>query len=211
MFSRYVEIGRVCLINYGPDQGKLCTIIDVVDSNKALIDGPKDLTGVVRQMIPFKRLSLTDLVAKVRSSRAYARARAESALVLSCRVTLDAARRWFSAGRGVAVVRLQVPRNAPYKVLKAAWTDDDVMGKWEATSWAKKLAAKKKRANMGDFDRFKLMCARKQRSKAVKVRRDPRANEPSACCDLASPRRRPRSRNSLRKKARIPDLARARD
>lgn len=81
MFSRYVEIGRVCLINYGPDQGKLCTIIDVVDSNKALIDGPKDLTGVVRQMIPFKRLSLTDLVAKVRSSRAHARARAESALV----------------------------------------------------------------------------------------------------------------------------------
>ena len=58
-----------------------------------------------------------------------------------------------------AVLRLQVPRNAPYKVLKAAWTDDDVMGKWEATSWAKKLAAKKKRANMGDFDRFKLMCA----------------------------------------------------
>ena len=67
VFSRYVEIGRVCLINYGPDQGKLCTIIDVVDSNKALIDGPKDLTGVVRQMIPFKRLSLTDLIAKVRS------------------------------------------------------------------------------------------------------------------------------------------------
>jgi len=29
-----VEVGRVALINYGPDNGKLCTIIDVVDSNK---------------------------------------------------------------------------------------------------------------------------------------------------------------------------------
>ena len=83
-------------------------------------------------------------------------------------------------------MRLQVPRNAPYKVLKAAWTDDDVMGKWEATSWAKKLAAKKKRANMGDFDRFKLMCARKQRSKAVKVRRATHARRSPACCDPPS-------------------------
>lgn len=33
-FTRFVEIGRVALINYGPDEGKLCTIIDVVDGNK---------------------------------------------------------------------------------------------------------------------------------------------------------------------------------
>ena len=34
LFSRYVEIGRVALVNYGPDYGKLATIIDVVDGNK---------------------------------------------------------------------------------------------------------------------------------------------------------------------------------
>ena len=33
-FTRFVEIGRVCLINYGPDTGKLCTILDVQDKNK---------------------------------------------------------------------------------------------------------------------------------------------------------------------------------
>lgn len=31
LFKRFVQIGRVVLINYGPDQGKLATIIDVLD------------------------------------------------------------------------------------------------------------------------------------------------------------------------------------
>lgn len=34
LFTRFVEVGRVVLINYGPDNGKLATIIDVVDQNK---------------------------------------------------------------------------------------------------------------------------------------------------------------------------------
>lgn len=34
LFTRFVEIGRVVLVNYGPDYGKLATIIDVVDGNK---------------------------------------------------------------------------------------------------------------------------------------------------------------------------------
>lgn len=29
-----MEIGRVVLVNYGPDYGKLATVIDVVDGNK---------------------------------------------------------------------------------------------------------------------------------------------------------------------------------
>eukprot|EP01036_Dinobryon_divergens_P053180 gene53180-71096_t len=44
-FTRFVEIGRVGLINYGPDCGKLCTIIDVVDAKRVLIDGPQGVTG----------------------------------------------------------------------------------------------------------------------------------------------------------------------
>jgi large subunit ribosomal protein L14e len=46
----------------------------------------------------------------------------------------------------------------------------DILAKWESTSWAKKLAAKKKRANLTDFDRFKVMVARKQKSKIVKAK-----------------------------------------
>ena len=41
------------------------------------------------------------------------------------------------------------------------------MNKWESCAWAKKVDNKKKRAAMGDFDRFKLMVARKQRSELI--------------------------------------------
>uniref|UniRef100_A0A2P2LFF4 60S ribosomal protein L14 n=1 Tax=Rhizophora mucronata TaxID=61149 RepID=A0A2P2LFF4_RHIMU len=33
-FKRYVEIGRVALINYGKEHGKLVVIVDVVDQNR---------------------------------------------------------------------------------------------------------------------------------------------------------------------------------
>ncbi len=52
-FKRFVEVGRVALINYGPDEGKLAVIIDIVDQNKCLVDGPS--SGVARQVIPYKR------------------------------------------------------------------------------------------------------------------------------------------------------------
>ena len=68
-FTRFVEVGRVVLINYGPDSGKLATIIDIVDQNKCLVDGPE--TGVARQVIPYKRIALTDFTVKVqRNARA---------------------------------------------------------------------------------------------------------------------------------------------
>ena len=35
-YSRFVEIGRVAMINYGDDYGKLCVIMDVLDHNRAL-------------------------------------------------------------------------------------------------------------------------------------------------------------------------------
>ena len=33
-YSRYVEVGRVALVNYGPEYGKLVVITDVVDQNR---------------------------------------------------------------------------------------------------------------------------------------------------------------------------------
>ncbi|KAI7870839.1 60S ribosomal protein L14 [Spinellus fusiger] len=61
-FKRQVEVGRVVLINYGPDSGKLAVIVDIVDHNRALIDGPT--TGVSRQAFPYRRLTLTRFVVK---------------------------------------------------------------------------------------------------------------------------------------------------
>jgi large subunit ribosomal protein L14e len=41
VFTRFVEIGRVCLITNGPDAGKLCVIVDVVDSEQRKRMGEK--------------------------------------------------------------------------------------------------------------------------------------------------------------------------
>mmetsp|Transcript_80351 Transcript_80351/g.157650 ORF Transcript_80351/g.157650 Transcript_80351/m.157650 type:complete len:132 (+) Transcript_80351:103-498(+) len=125
MFTRFVEPGRLALITYGPCAGKMCTVIDIVDQKRVVVDGPESLTGVRRHMMPVKRLSLTD----------------------------------FKCG---------IFRGAREKQLKAALEKDEILKKWSETAWAKKLAAKKTRANMTDFERFKLMVARKNRAKEVK-------------------------------------------
>ena len=33
-FNRFVQAGRVALINYGPLEGKLAVIVDIIDNNK---------------------------------------------------------------------------------------------------------------------------------------------------------------------------------
>ena len=124
VFKRYVEVGRVVLINYGPETGKLATIIDIVDGNKCLIDGPSEITGVGRQVISYTRIALTDLTVKIQ-------------------------------------------RNARQGTLKKAWAEADTLNKWDSSSWAKKLAAKKRRASLSDFDRFKNMVARKQKNEII--------------------------------------------
>ena len=123
-FTRFAEVGRVVLLNYGDDAGKLATIIDIVDQNKCLVDGPQDITGVSRKVVPFRRVQLTDLTVKI-------------------------------------------SRNARAKTLNAAWKEADTLAKWESSSWAKKLANKDKRADLSDFDRFKVMVARKQKSAII--------------------------------------------
>ena len=65
MFQKYVEIGRVAIVNYGELAGKACHILEVLDENRVLVDGPEESTGVARQVIPLKRLNLTPLVTKV--------------------------------------------------------------------------------------------------------------------------------------------------
>merc|ERR1712170_20666 len=123
VFKRYVEVGRVVLVNYGPDAGKLATIVDIVDQNKCLIEGPANLTGVERQVISYGRIALTDL-------------------------------------------KVKIGRNARQKTLNAAWAAADIQAKWDGSS-AKKLASKSKRASLSDFDRFKLMVARKHKSSII--------------------------------------------
>lgn len=37
-FKRYVEVGRVILVSKGENQGKLATIVEIVDQNRVCID-----------------------------------------------------------------------------------------------------------------------------------------------------------------------------
>ena len=59
-------------------------------------------------------------------------------------------------------IKIKVPRSAHSGVIKKAFDAGEVIEKWEKTSWAKKLAARKKRATMTDFDRFKLKLAKQR-------------------------------------------------
>ncbi|XP_030534014.1 60S ribosomal protein L14-1 [Rhodamnia argentea] len=120
-FKRHVEIGRVALINYGKEYGKLVVIVDVVDQNRALVDAP----DMVRMQMNFKRLSLTD-------------------------------------------IKIDIKRVPKKKTLIAAMQEADVQGKWEKSSWGRKLIVQKRRASLNDFDRFKLMLAKIKRGGLIR-------------------------------------------
>ncbi|KAK9899798.1 hypothetical protein P389DRAFT_164882 [Cystobasidium minutum MCA 4210] len=61
-FKRFVEVGRVVLVNDGPSKGKLAAIVEIIDHARALIDGPE--TGVPRQQIAYRKVVLTPYVLK---------------------------------------------------------------------------------------------------------------------------------------------------
>merc|ERR1711971_142271 len=120
----FVEVGRVAMIAHGDDKGKLVVILDVIDQNRALVDGP--CTGVSRKQINFKALHLTSL-------------------------------------------KMEIPRAVRTGTLTKAWKKEGMQKKWEATSWAKKLADREKRAQLSDFDRFKLMKAKQARNRLINI------------------------------------------
>ena len=183
-FKRFVEIGRVAVISYGPDSGKLCTIVDVIDHNRVLVDGPAAITGVHRHELGINRIMLTDLKVAAKhnashkcaptqhSPRAAARAGAG-------REAASAAREQPPGGATTAAAPPFRPRPAAAltfsppprarRQLAALWKSEDVQGKWDATNWAKKIQKRKLRASMTDFDRFQVMLARKERSAARKA------------------------------------------
>lgn len=118
-----VQIGRVCYINFGPEQGKLCVIVDVLDLKRAIVDCQP--TGVARQQMPFARLSLTEFV-------------------------------------------IPVARNAKSSKVAKEFQAAKIAEKWQETTLGKSIAAKLRRANLTDFERFQVLVAKKQKSLLVK-------------------------------------------
>jgi len=125
LFRRFVEIGRVALINFGPFEGRLCVIVDIIDHNRALVDGPSTITGVPRHEINYKRLSLTDF-------------------------------------------KLTIARGQRLPTLVKIFTAAKILHKWRISSWGKKLATRDKRKTLTDFGRFRIMLAKKKKSRMLR-------------------------------------------
>jgi len=124
VFERYVEVGRVALMNYGADKGKVVTIVDIVDGNKCLVDGAASSDDVARQVVSYSRIQLTDL-------------------------------------------KVELGRGAMARAQKKAWAAAGTQAAWDGSAWAKKIQQRKTRAGLNDFQKFKVMVAKKQKSVVV--------------------------------------------
>ena len=127
VFRRFVEVGRVIIVNYGPLVGKLAVIVDILTTTKVLIQGLKG--SVKRQELSLRRVTLTDY-------------------------------------------KLDIKRGAKQAEVYKAIDDFKLEDKFKTSTHYKKNEIRQKRANLTDFDRFKVMRLRQKRSvlrhKAVK-------------------------------------------
>merc|ERR1711972_861606 len=66
-FKKFAQIGRVVYLIAGKYRGKLAVIVDIIDTNRALVEGPCD--GVPRQEIKFCEMHLTAYLLKIGRSQ----------------------------------------------------------------------------------------------------------------------------------------------
>ena len=119
VFRRFVEVGRVIIVNYGPLCGKLAVIVDILTTTKVLIQGLKG--GIKRQEISLRRVTLTDY-------------------------------------------KLDIKRGAKEAEVFKAIDDYKLEDKFKTSNIYKKNELRKTRANLTDFDRFKVMRLRQKRA-----------------------------------------------
>ena len=119
VFRRFVEVGRVIIVNYGPLVGKLAVIVDILTTTKVLIQGLKG--GVKRQELSLRRVTLTDY-------------------------------------------KLDIKRGAKQAEVYKAIDDFKLEDKFKTSTYYKKNEIRQKRANLTDFDRFKVMRLRQKRA-----------------------------------------------
>ena len=119
VFRRFVEVGRVIIVNYGPLTGKLAVIVDILTTTKVIIQGLKG--GVRRQELSLRRVTLTDY-------------------------------------------KIDIKRGAKREEVFKAVEDYKLEEKFKKSNLAKKNELREKRANLTDFDRFKVMRLRQRRA-----------------------------------------------
>merc|ERR1712062_580239 len=134
-FQRHIEVGRVAVLNDGADKGKIAAIVDVIDQNRVLLDGP--CTGVTRKAYRIKNLHLTPLVTKFPFS-------ARSKVVREAWVKDDISKKWEESAWA---------KRMAMKAKRKGLTDFDRFKLMKAKSARNKILAKavsiKKKANEG--------------------------------------------------------------
>ncbi|KAF0291088.1 60S ribosomal protein L14 [Amphibalanus amphitrite] len=58
-FTKFIQVGRVVYMASGPLQGKICAVVNIIDQNRVLVDGP--CTAVRRQVVNLKNVHITNL------------------------------------------------------------------------------------------------------------------------------------------------------
>ena len=62
-YERFVQVGRVAYVAFGPEKGKICCITNIIDQTRVLVDGPS--SHVRRQALNIKSLHLTKYLLKL--------------------------------------------------------------------------------------------------------------------------------------------------
>merc|ERR1712191_19748 len=65
-------------------------------------------------------------------------------------------------------LRIKIQRGTTTKAVRIAWESEKVADKWAATSWARRIEKREKRASLTDLERFKVGKAKGARNKMVR-------------------------------------------
>ena len=66
--------------------------------------------------------------------------------------------------------KIPISHSAREKQVRKRFEEGEILSKWEKTSWAKKIAMRKRRKTLTDFDRFKLKVLKQQVCMCVYMR-----------------------------------------
>merc|ERR1712226_767079 len=117
VYQKFVEVGRVAVM---ADTGKIAAIVDVINQNRALIEGP----GIKRQSMNIKNLYLTKL-------------------------------------------KVKVGHSARSSIVKKAWEAEEVDKKFANSGWGQRIKKASLKANLSDFEKFKVKKLKVQRKRLV--------------------------------------------
>ena len=153
----------MALIQYGPEQGKLCTIVDIVDANRVSAR-PCLCPLLATRALPLPYPCLTPLPLPCPAPLT-----SLAQALVDGPEGLTGVRREIIPMKWLALTDIKVPcaRNAKSRSLTAAWEKEGALAKWQGSAWAKKIAAKATKANSTDFDRFLAKQDKQKTRKAV--------------------------------------------